>query len=431
MNQIDFNLTVLIDRQVLIFYPLATPISPNTPVKTYLLSLSYFREQFGNGLSVSSLALIFALVSCKKSETQVIPPPVVQVMEITTRDVPLHASLIGQLDSPQNVEVRARVEGFVEKMLFTEGVEVKQGDILFELDRKPFIEKLAAASGSLAEANAALNKYQKDVDRYTDLYAKRAIPKQDLDNAEASVEVGLANVESAKARVESAQLDLGYCEVKAPITGLIGAKQVSIGELVGKGQPTLLATMSTLDPIWFYCSVSEVEYIKAEQRSRAIGKDVASLPVHLILSDGKEHSDQGRFVFIDRAVDVKTGTLRVRAEFPNREKLLRPGMFARARVDLGTRENCVVIPQRAVLELQGKSFVWVVSKENLTHQRPITVAEQVGSEFLVSDGLAPGERIILEGIQKAREGEPVTALTAAEFAAMKAKAEKQIQPEKH
>jgi membrane fusion protein (multidrug efflux system) len=361
----------------------------------------------------------------------VIPPPVVLVMEITTKNVPLHASLIGQLDSPQNVEVRARVEGFVEKMLFTEGVEVKQGDVLFELDRKPFIEKLAAANGSLAEANAALNKYKKDVDRYTDLYAKSAIPKQDLDNAEASVEVGLANIESAKARVESAQLDLGYCEVKAPITGLIGAKQVSIGELVGRGQPTLLATMSTLDPIWFYCNVSEVEYIKAEQRSRLIGKDVASLPVHLILSDGKEHSDQGRFVFIDRAVDVKTGTLRVRAEFPNREKLLRPGMFARARVDLGTRENCVVIPQRAVLELQGKTFVWVVTKEKTTHQRPITVAEQVGSEFVVSDGLAPGECIILEGIQKAREGEPVTALTAAEFAAMKAKAEKQIQPGKH
>jgi membrane fusion protein (multidrug efflux system) len=431
MNQIHFNLTVLIDRQAMVSYALATPISPITPVKTHLLSLSCFREQVGNGLWVGSLTLIFALVSCKKSETQVIPPPVVQVMKITTKDVPLHASLIGQLDSPQNVEVRARVEGFVEDMLFTEGVEVKQGDVLFKLDRKPYVEKLAAANGVLSEATAALNKYQKDVERYTDLYAKRAIPKQDLDNAEASVEVGMANVESAKAKVESAQLDLGYCEVKAPITGLIGAKQVSIGELVGKGQPTLLATMSTLDPIWFYCNVSEVEYIKAEQRSRVIGKNVASLPVHLILSNGKDHTDQGSFVFIDRAVDVKTGTLRVRAEFPNREKLLRPGMFARARVDLGTRKDCVVIPQRAVLEIQGKTFVWIVSKENLTQQRPITVTEQIGSDFIISDGLVPGERIILEGIQKAREGEPVTALTAEQFAAIKAKAEKEIQPQKH
>jgi membrane fusion protein, multidrug efflux system len=374
---------------------------------------------------------LFALAACKKPEAVVLPPPFVEVMEITTSDVPLTSTLIGQLDSPQNVEVRARVEAFVEKMLFTEGVEVKQGDVLFELDRKPFLEKLAAANGALAEAHAALNKYQKDVDRYTDLYAKRAIPKQDLDNAQASVEVGNANIESAKARVESAQLDLGYCEVKAPITGLIGAKQVSIGELVGKGEPTLLATMSTLDPIWFYCNVSEVEYIKAEQRSRTIGKDVASLPVHLILSDGKEHPDMGRFVFIDRAVDVKTGTLRVRAEFPNKDKLLRPGMFARARVDLGTRKDCVVVPQRAVVELQGKTFAWVVTKENTASQRPITVAEQVGSGFLVSDGLKPGERIVLEGIQKVREGAPVTALTAAQIAAMNSAAAAGAKPEKH
>lgn len=378
-------------------------------------------------------AAIFAsawLCGCRKPEVAKLPPPIVEVMEITTSEVPLTSTLIGQLDSPQNVEVRARVEAFVDKMLFTEGVEVKQGDVLFELDRKPFLEKLAAANGALAEAHAALNKYQKDVDRYASLYEKRAIPKQDLDNAEASVEVGNANIESAKARVESAQLDLGYCEVKAPITGLIGAKQVSIGDLVGKGEPTLLATMSTLDPIWFYCNVSEVEYIKAEQRSRVIGKDVASLPVHLILSDGNEHPDQGRFVFIDRAVDVKTGTLRVRAEFPNKQKLLRPGMFARVRVDLGTRKDCIQVPQRAVVELQGRSFVWVVSKENTTNQRAVTVGEQVGSNFLINEGLKPGERIILEGIQKVRENAPVTAMTAAQFAAMKAAHAAEAKPAK-
>lgn len=371
------------------------------------------------------------LCNCKKPEAPVLPPPVVEVMDITASEVPLTTTLIGQLDSPQNVEVRARVEAFVDKMLFTEGVEVKQGDVLFELDRKPFLEKLAAANGALAEANAALNKYHKDVERYASLYEKRAIPKQDLDNAEASVEVGNANIESAKARVESAQLDLGYCEVKAPITGLIGAKQVSIGDLVGKGEPTLLATMSTLDPIWFYCNVSEVEYIKAEQRSRLIGKDVASLPVHLILSDGNEHRDQGRFVFIDRAVDVKTGTLRVRAEFPNKDKLLRPGMFARVRVDLGTREDCIEVPQRAVVELQGRNFVWVVSKDHTTNQRPVTIVEQVGSNFLVSDGLKVGERIVVEGLQKVREGAPVTAMTTAQMAAMKSAAAAEAQPAKH
>jgi membrane fusion protein (multidrug efflux system) len=341
----------------------------------------------------------------------------VEVMEITSSEVPLGATLIGQLDSPQNVEVRARVEGFVDEMLFTEGVEVKAGDVLFKLDEKPFIERLNAATGALGEAEAALNKYRKDVERSTKLFAQKAIPEQDLDDALASVQVGEAAVVTAKARVDSVRLDLGYCQVKAPITGLIGAKQVSIGDFVGKGEPTLLATMSTLDPIWFYSNVSEVEYIKAEQKSRTLGKELASLPLTLILADGEEHPEQGKFVFIDRAVDVKTGTLRVRAEFPNTGKLLRPGMFARVRVDLGVRKDCIRIPQRALVELQGKNFVWVVSKDNIASQRAVTVGEQIDSDVLILDGLKAGERIVVEGVQKTREGAPVTPMTAAQMAA--------------
>lgn len=373
------------------------------------------------GFTTALLATVW-LCACKKPETVAPPPPVVEVMEVTTSEVPLTSILIGQLDSPQNVEVRARVEGFVDKMLFTEGVEVKAGDLLFELDKKPFLERLAAANGALAEARAALNKYEKDVARLAPLAERRAIPQQDLDNALASVDVGLAGVETAKARVESAQLDLGYCDVKSPITGLIGAKQVSIGELVGKGEPTLMATISTLDPIWFYCNVSEVEYIKAEQRSRLIGKDIASLPVHLILPDGKEHSDPGRFVFIDRAVDVKTGTLRVRAEFPNKDKLLRPGMFARVRIDLGTRKDCLEVPERALVELQGKTFLWVVGEDGKAAQRMVETGERNGSNFLITAGLKPGEKIIVEGIQKARQGAPVNAMSAAQLAARNAAA---------
>ena len=343
-------------------------------------------------------------------------------MEIVSSEVRLSSTLIGQLDSPQNVEIRARVEGFVDKMPFKEGSEVKQGDVLFELDQKPFLEKLAAATGALGEAKAALNKYQKDVDRLTPLAQRRAIPQQDLDNALASVDVGEAGVITAQARVESTQLDLGYCTVKAPITGLIGATQVSIGELVGKGEPTLLATISTLDPIWFYCNVGETEYIKAETKSREQGRDVASLPLTLIHSDGVEHPDQGRFVFIDRAVDVKTGTLRIRAEFPNKMKLLRPGMFARVRVDLGARKDSIEVPQRAIVELQGKNFLWIVTPENNASQRPVKVGELVGSNVVVLDGVKLGERIVVEGLQKVRQGAPVTAMTAAQMAAMKSAA---------
>jgi membrane fusion protein (multidrug efflux system) len=349
-------------------------------------------------------ALAGGMHGCKEPAPPPPPPPTVKVMEVTATGVPLSTEVIGQLDSPQNVEIRARVEAFVDKALFTEGTEVKQDDLLFELDKKPFLEQLAAARGSLAEARAALNKYEKDVARLKPLAEKRAVPQQDLDNAVASVEVGKAAVQSAEARVESAQIDLGYCDVRAPASGLIGAKLVSIGDLVGKGEPTLLATISKLDPIWFYCRVGETAYLRAETEARKTGKNVRDLPVTLILGDGSVHPSRGKFVFIDRAVDPTTATLRVRAEFPNEDKLLRPGMFGRIKVDLGIRPDSILVPERAVTELQGKNFVWVLGPENKTSQRPVTVGEQVGDKLLIVEGLKPGDRIVVEGLQKVREG---------------------------
>jgi len=353
-------------------------------------------------------AVMAVLCGCEKPKVPVLPPPTVAVMTIATSEVPLSATLIGQLDSPQNVDVRARVEAFVDEIRFTEGVEVKKGDVLFVLDKKPFLENLSAAKGSLAETQAALKKYEMDVARLTPLVEKKAVPQQDLDNSRASVDMGKANVLTAQSKVETAQLNLGYCEVMAPITGLIGAKQVSIGDLVGKGEPTLLATMSTLDPIWFYCNVGESDYIKAETKSRKLGRDIATLPLTLVLSNGLEHPNQGKFVFIDRAVDPKTGTLRIRAEFPNPEKILRPGMFARVRVDLGKRPDCITVPERALVELQGKTFVWVIDDSGKASMRPVQTGEQVGSIFIILEGLKVGEKIVVEGVNKLREGTPVT-----------------------
>jgi membrane fusion protein (multidrug efflux system) len=370
------------------------------------------------------------LCGCKKPAAIALPPPIVEVMELTPTEVPLSATLIGQLDSPQNVEVRARVEAFVDEMRFTEGVEVNKGDVLFVLDKKPFLEKLGAAKGALAEAEAALKKYQTDVARLEPLVEKKAVPQQDLDNSRASLDMGKANVLTAQSRVESAQLNLGYCDVLAPISGLIGAKQVSIGDLVGKGEPTLLATMSTLDPIWFYCNVSEVSYIKVKEWSAKVGKDIFSLPLTLILADGVAHPDPGSFVFIDRAVDVKTGTLRMRAAFPNSKKILRPGMFARVRVDLGTRKDCLEVPERAVVELQGKTFLWVIGQDGKASQRAVKVGEQNGPNFIVNDGVKPGERIVVEGLQKVREGTPVNAMSATQMAAMKAAPAAEAKPAK-
>src|SRR5262245_17245524 len=222
------------------------------------------QPNFWTGLVLLGSTAALSLSGCKKAEAPAPPPPVVQVTDVTTTNAPASTEFIGQLDSPQNVEIRARVEAFVDKIIFTEGTEVKEGDPLFKLDDKPYQERLAAAKGMLAEARAALKKYEADVARLKPLAEKRAVPQQDLDNAVAAVEVGKAAVVSAEARVDGVTLDVGYCDIHAPITGLIGATAVQIGELVGKGQPTLLATISKLDPIWFYCNVSEVSFLKAE-----------------------------------------------------------------------------------------------------------------------------------------------------------------------
>jgi membrane fusion protein, multidrug efflux system len=369
-------------------------------------------------LTLLMSATMLLAISCRQqSGPGVLPPAMVEVLTLTATNVPLSTEFIGQLDSPQNVEIRARVEAFVDKMLFTEGTEVKEGDPLFLLDKKPFEQRLAAANGTLAEAKAALNKYNADVARLTPLAKVKAIPQQDLDNAIASVEIGKANVLSAEARVQSAMIDLGYCDVRSPVTGFIGAKQVSIGELVGKGQPTLMATISTLDPMWFYCNVSETKFLKAENETRRTGKHIADLPVTLILADGSVHPSQGKIVFADRAVDIKTGTRRVRVEFSSPEKVLRPGMFGRVKIDLGTRPESILVPERAVVELQGKNFAWLIDADNKATQRAIKVGDIIGGDILVLEGLKAGERVVTEGLQKVREGAVVQPMTAAQMAA--------------
>ncbi len=374
-------------------------------------------------------AVVMVSVGCEKQAKPALPPPIVQVLELAATNVARTVDFIGQLDSPQNVEVRARVEAFVEDITFIEGGEVKEGDRLFSLDKKPFEERLAAAKGMLAETKAALNKYQKDVARLQPLADKKAIPLQDLDNAVASVAVGQANVESAEARVKSAEIDLGYCDVKAPASGLIGAKQVSVGNLVGKGEPTLLATISQLDPIWFYCAISEVDYLHAERTAREAGRQVGELPVSLILSDGSEHPEPGKWVFVDRAVDVKTGTIRARAEFPNPQKILRPGMFARIRLSLRADGGNILVPERALVELQGKSFVWVVDADNKVSQRSVRVAPiRISQHGVILEGLKAGERVVVEGVQKLHEGALVQPMTAAQIAEATAQAGRKVNP---
>lgn len=359
----------------------------------------------------SLFPVLLLLPACKEPAPPATPPPpVVQIMEAKLSNVPRSVSFVGQLDSPQNVEVRARVESFLENILFEEGSEVKAGDLLAELDKKPYEEKLAAAKGMLAEAKAALAKSNVDVARLTPLVASGASPQRDLDTALANRDANTAGVSSAEARVKSAELDLGYCEIRAPLAGRIGAREVPVGSLVGKGEPTLLATISQVDPIWFYTSLSEVDYLMAERTAKAAGRKVGELPVHLILADGSEHPHVGKWGFVDRIVDPTTATIRVRAEFPNPDKTLRPGMFARVRVSLPTKEGNILVPERALVEMQGKYFLWVLDAANKAGQRLVEVAPtRIGPNAVLLGGVEEGERIVVEGVQKLREGVEVKA----------------------
>lgn len=351
-------------------------------------------------------AAALALAGCQKAAPPAAPPPpVVGVMTVEAVPFERSAVFIGQIDSPQNVEIRARVESFLDEIHFQEGAEVNAGDLLFVLDKKPYEERLASTMGRLAEAEAALAMSKLDVARITPLAAQGAAPQRDLDNAESAVLANEAAVATASAQVKSAELDLGYCEIRAPLSGRIGAKAVPIGSLVGRGEPTLLATISQTDPIWFNCNIGEADFLRAERAAASEGRKIGEMPVTLILSDGTEHPHPGKWIFTDRAVDATTATIRARAEFPDPEKLLRPGMFARARIAVVARQPAILVPERALSELQGKYFVWVVGEDKTVSQRAVTVADyRVDAGKVILEGLESGEVIVVEGAHKLRDG---------------------------
>lgn len=343
----------------------------------------------------------FGLLGCgKKPAPTPPPPPQVDVAEVLERTVPLFAEFIGQTETTA-VEVRARVEGIIQQVVYQEGTEVEAGQLLFVIEREPIEQRLRRARAHLAELNASLAKAQADVARLKPLADERAIPRQDYDNALAQLDRAAAGVDSGKADVRTAELDFTYCEVRAPIAGLIGAKQADVGSLVGRGQPTLLATISPLDPITVASTISEVEYLRTR---REAGERAGPLPVELLLPDGTTHPHLGRFTFADRAVDPTTGTLKIRADFPNPEKIIRPGQFARLRVRLRDREKALLVPQRAVQEIQGLYNIWSVGADRKATFRRVELGARVGNLWLVEKGLAPGDRLVVEGLNKVRPG---------------------------
>jgi RND family efflux transporter MFP subunit len=348
------------------------------------------------------------------------PAPDVQVAEVQQKDVPIYGEWIGTLDGFTNADVRAQVTGYLLRQDYQEGAFVKKGQLLFEIDPRPFQAALDQAEGQLAQATATLEnaqavqgRTQLDVDRYTPLAKEQAASQQDLDNAvqnnlaaKATVETARAQIQTDKAAVETAQINLDFTRLIAPIDGIAGQAQLQVGALVNPASAAV-TSVSTVDPIKVYFTVSEQEYLAWNQRFPTEATRVAadkSLKLELILADGSTYPRDGTFYFADRQVNESTGAIRIAGLFPNPGNILRPGGYAKIRTAVRTQKDALLVPQRAVSELQGGYQVVVVDNANKASVRPVTVGDRVGSDWVISDGLKAGERVVSEGSQKVRDG---------------------------
>jgi RND family efflux transporter MFP subunit len=403
-------------------------------------------------LSLLGIALVFSAACSKGSQAASAPEPLeVAVAPVLQRDVPIYSEWIGTLDGMVNADIKAQVSGYLMKQDYTEGSFVKTGQMLFQIDPRPFEAvldqakgQLAQASGQLAQANAQLNqagaqvavaeanqvRTQLDVDRYIPLAKQQAITQQDMDNAtqnnvaskaqvqsakaqvetaRAQIQAAQASIQGAKATVETAELNLGFTRLTSPIDGIAGLAQQQVGALVSPaGGP--VTTVSTVDPIKVYFTVSEREYLDFHRRystQATLDAERKQLRLELILADGTVYQHSGNFYFADRQVNQGTGAIRVAGLFPNPGNLLRPGQYGRVRTSTRTQIGALLVPQRAVTELQGAYQVAVVGSDDKIDVRTVKAGERVGALWIIDQGLKPGEQVVAEGVQKVRAGMPV------------------------
>ena len=344
------------------------------------------------------------------------PKPVeVGVVEVAPSPVTLRRELPGRTSAFRVAEVRARVDGIVLERLFEEGSDVKKGQLLFRIDAQPYQAALDSAEASLARAEAAIDSKRLLVERYEQLLKDRAVSQQEYDNALASYKTSVAEVAQGKAAVRSARINLGYTRMQAPIDGRIGRSEVTEGAFVRQGQATLMATIQQLDSVYVDVTQSSAEVL-ALQRELDSGNLVRSgegAKVRLVLEDGTEYAHEGSLQFSDVTVNPSTGSITLRAIFPNPERKLLPGMFVRARLEEGTRPDALLVPQLAVRrDAQGKASVWVVGKDGKVEVRPVVAPRAVGDKWMVTEGLSQGDKVIVEGLQKVRPGASVTTVPA-------------------
>jgi RND family efflux transporter MFP subunit len=368
---------------------------------------------------VIAVAAIFALAAtdCKKQPlagSSAPPIPTVMVATVVQKDVPIYEEAVGTTVGFVNADILPKVSGYLLKQDYQDGSRVHAGQLLFEIDPRPYQAALNQALGNLAQARAELKQNQQDLARYTKLYNQAVIPAQKFDNVTQTTQASAGQVKADEAAVQNAQLNLGWCKVYSPIEGVAGIAQAQVGDLVGTS--TLLTTVSNVDPIKVSFPISEKLYLHFAGQLNAIGEanTKPSPRIDLILDDGSVYSNPGRLYAVNRQVDIQTGTIMMQAIFPNPENVLRPGMYAKVRAQTDVQHNALLVPQTAVSSIQGQYEVAVVDTDNKVALRPVTPSIKTGSLWVIDEGLKPGERVVIDGAQKVQEGMEVKPLLATE-----------------
>lgn len=356
--------------------------------------------------AVVLLSMAMSLGACRKEEKAAgVMTPVVETVTVTQKDVPVKKEWIGVLDGFVNATIRAQVSGYLTRQNYREGQLVRKGQVLFEIDPRSFQAALNKAKAQLSQQKARHEQAKANLSRIKPLAVKNAVSQKDLDDAIGTELSASSSVEAAQAAVEEAQLNLEFTKITSPIDGIAGIAKTQLGNLVGPNTQEELTSVSTLDPIKVYINISEQEYLKAAES----GKQVEDLPLELILGDGSIYPHQGHFAIMDRQIDPTTGTMKIGALFPNKDNILRPGQYGRIRATIRLKQGALLIPQRAVTEIQGKYLVAVVGADNKVDIRPVQVGERIGSDWIIDKGLNPNEQVVAEGTQKVRAGMTVSA----------------------
>ena len=383
--------------------------------------LSKYKLWVGGALCLLVIGLIIAAIYPKHvSGAKPDSPPDVEVVQVEQKDVPIFGEWIGTLDGFTNADVRAQVTGYLLKQGYQEGAFVRKGQLLFEIDPRPFQAALDQAQGQLAQAKAQLandvavqGRTQLDVEKYEPLAKEQAASQQDLDNAvqnnlaaKATVQTAEAQIKTAEAAVETARINLEFTRLVAPIDGIAGQAQLQVGALVNLGSGPV-TSVSTVDPIKVFFTVGEPQYLAWSQRfPTEVTRQAANknLRLELILADGSTYTHPGTFFFADRQVNESTGAIRIAGLFPNPGNILRPGGYGKVRAVVRMQQGALLVPQRAVSELQGGYQVAIVGDDNKVNIRPVKVGDRIGNQWVIAEGLKPGERVVAEGVQKVRPG---------------------------